>query len=321
MKKGLLVLAVLALAASAWAINPTVGGMVTVESKPEQGTSFIPTDTLKYHSFHSDHTGYYINPPRIYAATRFTPPYTGTIDSVYVFEMVSRAMTTPVCTLFFYKDTTTTQQQPGTALAAYTWSFTSGQRGLYGLKLRLTSSPYAIGSGTDFWAGTMGLVGSAPTDTMWTCMDTTHSWKNNSTYREFYNFYRDTLDYWTLDSLGGLPYNWGLSLFANQGSGVELLTPGGPVSLPPRVWASPNPFRGTGEIAFDLPKATRVELAIHDLSGRLVRTLVSGDVSQGRHAVRWDGKDALGHPAASGVYFVTMRAGSLSATRSLVVVR
>ena len=321
MKKGLLVLAMLALAASAWAINPTVGGMVTVESKPEQGASFIPTDTLKYHSIHSDGRLYYINPPLLYAATRFTPPYTGTIDSVYAFAMVSRAMTTPVCTLFFYKDTTTTQRQPGGVLAGYTFSFTSGARAAYGLKLRITSNPFPIVSGSDFWAGTMGLVGSALTDTMWTCMDTTHSWKNNSTYREFVNDNRDSLAYWTLDSLAGIPYNWGLSLFANQGSGVELLTPGGPVSLPPRVWASPNPFQGTGEIAYDLPKAARVELAIHDVSGRLIRTLVTGDISQGRHVVRWDGKDALGHPAASGVYLVALRAGSLSATRSLVIVR
>jgi len=316
MKKGLLVLAMLALAASAWAINPTVGGMVTVQSKPEQGASFIPTDTLKYHTMHRDRTGYYINPPQLYAATRFTSPYTGTIDSVYVYEMVSRAMTTPVCTLFFYKDTTTTQRQPGRILAGYTWSFTSGQRGLYGVKLRLGSSPFPIVSGEDFWSGVMGLVGSAPTDTMWTSMDTTTTTVGD---RQFLSDDGGTT--WYRCDASGIPFDWGLSLFANQGSGVELLTPGGPVSLPPRVWASPNPFRGTGEIAFDLPKATRVELAIHDLSGRLVRTLVSGDVSQGRHAVRWDGKDALGHSAASGVYLVTMRAGSLSATRSLVVVR
>jgi len=316
MRKGLLVLVVLALAASAWAINPTIGGMVTVESKPEQGASFIPTDTLKYHTIHSQGRLYYIDPPQLYAATRFTPPYTGTIDSVYAFAMVSRAMTTPVCTLFFYKDTTTTQRQPGRALAAYTFSFVSGARSAYGLKLRFGSTPFSIANGVDFWSGTMGLVGSAPTDTMWTCMDTSQTTVGD---RQFLS--DDGRTTWYRCDASGIPYDWGLSLFANLGSGVELLTPGGPVSLPPRVWASPNPFRGTGEIAFDLPKATRVELAIHDLSGRLVRTLVSGDVSQGRHAVRWDGKDALGHSAASGVYLVTLRAGSLSATRSLVVVR
>jgi len=320
MKKALLVLAMLALAASAWAINPTIGGMVTVESKPEQGASFIPTDTLKYHTIHRDGYLYYINPPKLYEGTRFTPPYTGTIDSVYAYCMVSRAMTpTPTCTLFFYKDTTTTQRQPGRVLTGYTFAFNSTRRGAFGVKLRLGSSPFPIVNGVDFWAGTMGLVGSAPTDTMWTVMDTTTSTEID---RQFLNDNRDSLNRWTQCDVGGIPFDWGLSLFANTGSGVELLTPGGPVSLSPKLYpASPNPFRGSGEIAFDLPKAARVELTVHDLAGRLVRTLLVGETSAGHHSVRWDGKDVLGRSVASGVYLYTLRAGALSATRSLVVVR
>jgi len=327
MKKGILILAVLALAASAWATGPRVhiGGVAEVAGlEPSGGSTFIPTDTLKYHTIMTDLTGYYWpsgNDTVYYQATRFTPSYTGTIDSMLYFIYAPHSFSAAITeSIFFWRDTTITQRQPGTLTTVYTISIRPTSQNLWIYKVRYGTSPFAITNGVDFWSGTLGLQ-RAPNsgDSLRLTTDTSTTTVND---RQFFGWMgRGETDWYQCDA-AGIDFDWGISFFANQGSGVELLTPGGAVSLPPRLYpASPNPFRGTGEIAFDLPKASRVELAIHDLAGRLVRSLASGETNAGHHAVRWDGKDALGRPVASGVYLYTLRAGALYATRSLVVVR
>ncbi|MFN8176401.1 MAG: FG-GAP-like repeat-containing protein [bacterium] len=84
----------------------------------------------------------------------------------------------------------------------------------------------------------------------------------------------------------------------------------------------PNPFRNNTSIAFDLPRSGTVELRIYDVSGRLVRTLVGGtERPAGRYRVTWDGKSKQGTPAASGVYFCRLRAGSYVKTQRLTTLR
>ena len=61
-----------------------------------------------------------------------------------------------------------------------------------------------------------------------------------------------------------------------------------------------------------------VRVDLYDVSGRRVRTLFDAERSAGRGSVAWDGRLADGRTAASGVYFVRLRAGSLTATRKIV---
>jgi len=68
----------------------------------------------------------------------------------------------------------------------------------------------------------------------------------------------------------------------------------------------PNPFNPTTMIGYDLPRAARVTLTVHDLLGREVIRLVDADVALGSHLVTWNGRDRNGMPAASGVYFCRM---------------
>ncbi len=57
-------------------------------------------------------------------------------------------------------------------------------------------------------------------------------------------------------------------------------------------------------ILFTTVEAGPVDLRIYDLRGRLVRRLATGDFPAGEQELRWDGRDASGHEAASGVYLV-----------------
>ncbi|QXD17100.1 PQQ-dependent sugar dehydrogenase [Rhodocaloribacter litoris] len=84
----------------------------------------------------------------------------------------------------------------------------------------------------------------------------------------------------------------------------------------------PNPFRGETTIPFTLDRPGRVQLAVYDLLGRVVRTLVSSRPGPGPHAVLWDGHDETGRPLPGGVYLYRLVVdGTPVATRRLVLVR
>jgi hypothetical protein len=82
----------------------------------------------------------------------------------------------------------------------------------------------------------------------------------------------------------------------------------------------PNPSRGAVSVDYHLKAAQRVRIGVYDLLGRRVQTLVDGRRPAGHHTVRWDGRSQSG-PAASGAYFVRMRAESMTANRRVVLVR
>lgn len=100
---------------------------------------------------------------------------------------------------------------------------------------------------------------------------------------------------------------WYIALFTSE---VRRIRYTGAVDAPvvatpagvPSVEAFPNPFRGATSIRFDLPRAGRAELSIHDVAGRRVRTLAGGRFDAGAHFVPWDGKDERGGEPA-GVFF------------------
>ncbi len=83
----------------------------------------------------------------------------------------------------------------------------------------------------------------------------------------------------------------------------------------------PNPFNPTTEITFALPEAGEIKLAIYNLRGQLVRTLVSGAVAAGRHKVVWDGTDANGAKVASGIYVYRLEAKDFVANMKLVLAK
>ncbi len=65
----------------------------------------------------------------------------------------------------------------------------------------------------------------------------------------------------------------------------------------------PNPFAEATEVRFDLARPGRVSVKVYDVAGRLVRLLHDGHLEAGTHRMRWDGRDAAGRVAESGVYY------------------
>ena len=83
----------------------------------------------------------------------------------------------------------------------------------------------------------------------------------------------------------------------------------------------PNPSSGPIEIQFGLPRPSHVNLAIHDLSGRLIRILFEGKRRAGIYRVHWNGRDQSGEEVSSGIYFYRLEVGDFTATRKLILLR
>ena len=88
----------------------------------------------------------------------------------------------------------------------------------------------------------------------------------------------------------------------------------------------PNPFNPETWIPYQLAEHADVTLHIYSIDGKLIRTLAIGYQPAGLYqyrsrAVYWDGRNALGEPVASGVYFYTLTAGAFTATRRMLILK
>jgi len=83
----------------------------------------------------------------------------------------------------------------------------------------------------------------------------------------------------------------------------------------------PNPFNPSTLIPFEIQNEVQTTLAIYNLRGQLVRTLVDGVLSPRTYQIGWDGKDDGGQRVSSGVYFYKLRAGSFQDVRKMVILQ
>lgn len=86
---------------------------------------------------------------------------------------------------------------------------------------------------------------------------------------------------------------------------VAVVDAGAPPARP-RAWAHPNPFTARTAFGFGAPATGRVEILVHDASGRMVTCLSGGS----RGVLVWDGRDARGRPLPSGIYYYQVRGAS-----------
>ena len=110
-------------------------------------------------------------------------------------------------------------------------------------------------------------------------------------------------------------------LYTGGGGGGGVSVPGS--SPPPLALRAPFPSPAHGEVTleFDLAEEGPVTLAIYDLGGRVVRTLVGGERRPaGPHRVLWDRRDASGHAVRSGIYFARIEAAGHVLRRRVALV-
>jgi predicted glutamine amidotransferase len=83
----------------------------------------------------------------------------------------------------------------------------------------------------------------------------------------------------------------------------------------------PNPFNVSTSIRYEVHARTAVRLAVYDVLGRRVKTLVDEVQAVGSYVTEWNGRSEDGHPVASGVYFCRLETTGESAVRKMVVMK
>jgi len=83
----------------------------------------------------------------------------------------------------------------------------------------------------------------------------------------------------------------------------------------------PNPFNNETIIKYDLLKSCRVTLTIYNILGQKVKTLVKERQVAGSKTVSWDGKDEKGRDLATGIYFYQLKAGEVTQTKRMVLLK
>ena len=88
----------------------------------------------------------------------------------------------------------------------------------------------------------------------------------------------------------------------------------------------PNPFNPETWIPYQLAESAEVAFTIYDMNGQLVHRLRVGHQAAGVYqnrsrAVYWDGRNQVGEPVASGLYFYTLTAGDFTATRKMLILK
>jgi len=92
-----------------------------------------------------------------------------------------------------------------------------------------------------------------------------------------------------------------------------------PVTASISLKLSPNPFRDQASLQVSCKQAVYGEISIYNIRGQKLKTLHKGDLQQGSSIIVWDGKDARGEEAASGIYFISFKsAGQKVITKKLM---
>ncbi|MCA9726609.1 MAG: alpha/beta hydrolase fold domain-containing protein [Candidatus Eisenbacteria bacterium] len=83
----------------------------------------------------------------------------------------------------------------------------------------------------------------------------------------------------------------------------------------------PNPFGRHTTLRLVLAESGPVTVEVHDPTGRIVRTLLSGRLVAGDHALEWNGRDDADRTLPAGVYFAHASAGSHRAEQRLLLLK
>ncbi len=81
----------------------------------------------------------------------------------------------------------------------------------------------------------------------------------------------------------------------------------------------PNPFNPTTTIKFEVPKSCKVKVAVYNLLGEEIKTLISDSIAPGKYEVVWDGTNNSGTHVASGMYFYMLTSKEFRVIKKMIL--
>jgi hypothetical protein len=85
--------------------------------------------------------------------------------------------------------------------------------------------------------------------------------------------------------------------------------------------SAPNPFSSSTGVQFETRAHQDLRVAVYDVTGRLVASLLDGFAHPGLHEIVWDGTGRAGEPLPPGVYIIMVETGSAARSEKVVIVR
>jgi uncharacterized repeat protein (TIGR01451 family) len=144
---------------------------------------------------------------------------------------------------------------------------------------------------------------------------------------DMYNNYGCSIDAHCDPITDGPEEAWGPALRGEEPEGLDGLISGEKQDvdqLPTEVavsQSSPNPFRDTARIQFQLPTSGAVTIDVYDVAGRHVTSLMDEEKPAGYHEAVWNGRNSAGTPVPAGVYFYRVLLDDETLLRKMILVR
>ena len=83
----------------------------------------------------------------------------------------------------------------------------------------------------------------------------------------------------------------------------------------------PNPFNPITTLKYFIPKDSFVNVAVHDMNGKMIKSIVNENQKYGSKTVQWEATNNQGEPVSAGVYFYRIKAGDFRQTNKMILLK
>lgn len=94
-----------------------------------------------------------------------------------------------------------------------------------------------------------------------------------------------------------------------------------PIQTASLIQIRPNPFSRFSAIQYFIPHRASVKLAIHNINGQPIRTLLNNTVFPGHYTILWDGKDDNGGTLPNGIFFCQLKYSGIKETQKVLLLK
>ena len=83
----------------------------------------------------------------------------------------------------------------------------------------------------------------------------------------------------------------------------------------------PNPFNPSTTLRYSMSKGELVNIAVYDMSGRLVKDLLNGYQNAGYNSIQWNATNNQGQSVSAGMYICIIKIGSYNTSKKMLLLK